>query len=267
MKVSTSGRMGWLVAVLALALLPGAIAQQDKDLLGYWPFDEGTGATTRDQAGKNDLELVGNPVWTKNASGYCLLFDGSNERFVYGTRRTGAIGYRGSGIIERGTISVWARPVDGGLAQPNPGDQAGRARVVCTEESTHVGICDGRWCGLAYDHYRVEYIMGPPVVNDQWTHLAMTWNEVFARFYVNGREIIREEGPYLRCDISGAEVNTWYRLYVSFPKHRQMFKGYVDDWKLFKRVLTPEEITAEYDREKDKRSITASNANDKTRTP
>ena len=244
--------MGWLVAALALALLQGTSAQTDKDLIGYWPFDEGTGVTARDQAGKNDLDLVGNPVWTKNASGYCLLFDGSLERPVYGERDS-VLGY--AGIMGCGTISVWARAVDGGPTQ--------RARVAVLSE-IQVGISDGHWSGLAYDG-RVEYILGPPVVNDQWVHLALTWNEVFARFYVNGKEIVREEGQYLRYDTSGWVTTMWDNLYISFPRHGQMYKGYVDDWKMYKCALAPAEIAAEYEREKDKRAITAPNA--KAATP
>jgi len=255
--------MGWLFAVLALALLPAASAQTNTDLIGYWPFDEGIGVTTRDQAGKNDFALTGNPVWTKNVSGYCLLFDGSDDRPVYGVCEFNK-GYPGLGVFEHGTISVWARAVDGGYAQPEA--KGSRSRVVCVNE-IHVGIIDGRWFGLAYDWKRVEYINGPPAVNDQWTHLALTWDDIFSRFYVNGREVVREEGPYLRCDLGGRDFSMWTSMWVSFPWYRQMYKGYVDDWKLFKRALAPAEIAAEYEREKDKRAITAPNASEKTQAP
>jgi len=254
--------MGWLFAVLALALLPAASAQTNTDLIGYWPFDEGLGVTTRDQVGKNHFALIGNPVWTKNASGYCLLFDGSIKRPVYGWCEFNE-GYQGLGVLEHGTISVWARPVDDGYAQ---GSQAGRTRVVDLN-TIHVGIISNCWGALAYDFQRVENIIGPVAVNDQWTHLALTWNKVFARFYVNGREITREEGPYLRSALGGRDFNMWTSMYVSYPHNGQMFKGYVDDWKLYKRALAPAEIAAEYEREKDKRAITAPNAKDKTKAP
>jgi len=136
MKSFGSRRWRWLVTALSLVLLQGASAQTDKDLIGYWPFDEGAGVTACDQAGKYDLDLIGNPVWTKNASGYCLLFDGSNERSVYGEHNS-VYGY--AGIMGRGTISVWARAVDGGCAQAD-GGKKGTARVVCLNELCRIKI-------------------------------------------------------------------------------------------------------------------------------
>jgi len=267
MKAGAGRRMGWLLTMLALALLPAARAQANTDLIGYWPFDDGIGVTTRDQAGKSDFKLIGNPVWTKNVSGYCLLFDGSDERPVYGAN-AGPNLYQGLGIFEHGTISVWTLPFDGGYAQPNPGDTAGQGRArIASIDNIHVGLYDGCWCGLAYDFQRVEYIRGPAMVKDQWVYLVMTWDKIFARFYVNGREAVRSEGPYLRSDLGGRDISMWESMYVSYPYHRQMYKGYVDDWKLYKRVLTPAEIAAEYEREKDKRAITAPNAKDKTKVP
>ena len=244
-----------LIAALALALLPaGAAPAREKGLIGYWPFDEGAGPTVGDQVGKNDVALIGNPVWTRNASGYCLLFNGSEDRRVYGRLKSHA-GYRGN--VAHGTLSVWARAVDGGVALTN--DPAGRSRVISVgfPHASLLGIRQGRWCACVYDGRNVEYIDGPPVVNDEWTHLAATWNEVFTRFYVNGREV-REGGPYLRYDVPGAGVTSWTFSHVAshIPKWGQMFRGYVDDWKLFNRALTPEEIAAEYEREKDKRSLT-----------
>jgi len=253
MKLCENIRIRWFIAALSAVLLQAAGAQTDKDLLGYWPFDKGDGATAVDQVGGNDVELIGNPVWTKNISGYCLLFNGSDNKLVYGKLMSHK-GYRGN--VECGTISVWARAVAGGAALTN--DPAGRARVISVgfPHATLVGILNGHWCAIAYDGRFVEYINGPPVVNDQWTYLVITWDEVFARFYVNGKEI-NEGGPYLRYNVPGSGVTSWTSSYVAshVPRWGQMFKGYIDDWKLFKRALPPEKIAAEYNREKGKRSI------------
>jgi hypothetical protein len=238
-----------------LASVIAAHSAEPSDLLGHWPFNEGAGHVARDIVGGNDLELIGNPVWVRNPGGYCLLFDGSDQRRVYG-RLSGHRGYRGQ--VDQGTISVWARAVDGGVALS--GDTAGRARVLSLgfPAETILGIRNGRWCGLVYDGRTVVYIDGPTVSDGEWTHLAATWDDFFTRFYVNGREI-REGGPYLRTPVVGSGITSWTRSHVAshVPRWGQMFKGYVDEWKFYNRALCPEEIAAAYAREKEDRALTA----------
>src|SRR5207247_978749 len=49
-------------------------------LIGYWPFDEGTGNTTADRSGNNhNGTLTNNPVWTTGKVGNALRFDATDN--------------------------------------------------------------------------------------------------------------------------------------------------------------------------------------------
>ena len=56
-----------------------AISLGDPDLIGYWPFDEGSGTTTADRS-LNGYEgtLYGGTTWTEGVYGGALQFDGSD---------------------------------------------------------------------------------------------------------------------------------------------------------------------------------------------
>lgn len=49
------------------------------ELIAYWPFDEGEGATANDDVGTVDAELVGNPSWTDGRKTHALTFDGKGD--------------------------------------------------------------------------------------------------------------------------------------------------------------------------------------------
>ncbi|MFB6189868.1 MAG: sugar-binding domain-containing protein, partial [Halapricum sp.] len=52
------------------------------DLVGFWPFEEGSGTTTEDHAGDSDGTLVGDPTWTTGAVGSALTFDGVDDTHI-----------------------------------------------------------------------------------------------------------------------------------------------------------------------------------------
>ena len=59
----------------ATALVPLITA----NLVGYWPFDEGSWTVAHDASGNgHDGTLVGGPTWVDGVVGKCLSFGGSN---------------------------------------------------------------------------------------------------------------------------------------------------------------------------------------------
>ena len=85
-----------------LKLTPSQVeegANRDPSLVGYWTFDEGTGATSTDASGKgNNGSLVNGPAWTTGKINNALSFNGTNNYVNSGdfTSLTGAI-----------TVSTW----------------------------------------------------------------------------------------------------------------------------------------------------------------
>ncbi|MHC4326443.1 MAG: LamG-like jellyroll fold domain-containing protein [Planctomycetota bacterium] len=57
----------------------GAVGLSDPDLVGYWAFDEGSGATVADLSGNGyDGTLYGGTEWTAGIYGGALQFNGSD---------------------------------------------------------------------------------------------------------------------------------------------------------------------------------------------
>ncbi len=64
------------VLVMGLTLTNSASAE----LVGWWKFDDGSGATALDSSGKgNDGTLQGDPQWVEGQFGGALEFDGSGD--------------------------------------------------------------------------------------------------------------------------------------------------------------------------------------------
>src|SRR3989344_3676813 len=64
---------------LLSSLFPQTQAQTS-GLVGYWTFDEGTGATASDSSGNNNTgTLTNGPTWTTGKIGQALSFDGVDD--------------------------------------------------------------------------------------------------------------------------------------------------------------------------------------------
>ncbi|MDP6544965.1 MAG: sialate O-acetylesterase [Phycisphaerae bacterium] len=81
------------------------LSKLTKGLIGYWSFDEGKGATTKDHAGCADGKLIGKPEWTQGVIGKSLQLTGlQHVQFPDYKDVVGA-----SGNIENLTVSYWYR--------------------------------------------------------------------------------------------------------------------------------------------------------------
>ena len=69
------------LAILLITLNANAAwAASVKGLVGYWPFQEGMGAVTRDFSGNdNSGSLVNGPAWSVGKLGYGLSFNGVDQ--------------------------------------------------------------------------------------------------------------------------------------------------------------------------------------------
>jgi hypothetical protein len=81
-----------------------ALWTQASGLVGYWPFDEGSGSTTADLSGNNNSGsfYTGNPTWVNGKIGGAINFNGSSAVKI---NNVGSFDYS-HGI----TISAWFKP-------------------------------------------------------------------------------------------------------------------------------------------------------------
>lgn len=77
---------------------------------------------------------------------------------------------------------------------------------------------------------------------NEWTHVVMTWDEQMLKVYVNGQPI---ESGEIR--LSG-EFTFWEGpLEIGTYPDKPTFLGLIDEFKIYNRALSAEEVKALYD--------------------
>ena len=69
-----------MLICMAFVAAFGLIRTASAELVGYWSFDEGSGAIAKDGSGNgNDGTLENGTAWTDGKFGYAVQFDGTND--------------------------------------------------------------------------------------------------------------------------------------------------------------------------------------------
>lgn len=144
------------------------------DVVGWWPFDETSGSTAKDNwLGENHGTVYG-ATWTEGITNGALDFDGSNDWVQFG----GDIGINGAMTIEfwfntpnkntndyffdnRSPGTWWfIKNYTGGTCGANPGNICFEGRVMALNEDWNV---------------------------NEWTHIAVSDDTTTAKMYINGK--------------------------------------------------------------------------------
>lgn len=234
----------WLMLMLIWPAWAGSAGKPAPPLglVGHWDFDEGQGAVARDKVGWiGDLKAYGNPKWVKNASGYCMHFDGvpgGIPVYLHWENRHRFRQIMGNGMMmceQGGSYSFWAKPQDGGILYNDE---------LAGVFFTLVMIKPSGWQALFLDPNVI--ISGPPA-NDEWTHIAVTWNDSYGRFYVNGELIRPEGGEALINPQINHNPKFFFNIGTVYPQYqRHAYKGYLDDLRYYSRPLTEDEVRQQY---------------------
>ena len=202
-----------------------AIPIDDPNLVGFWSLDEGSGLYAVDWSGHdNHGDLIGQPQWAVGYDGGALELDGSSW-VDCGNPAT-------LQIIGPITIACWVNPAelggDHGFVALN-GSYAFKVSDYQQSDDhlrfTTPGIAD-------HDAYNAILDSG------EWQHVAVTFEPDQAEgavFYINGDEADRlaasamsvGSGPFL------IGKNQWAN---------QMYRGLIDDVRVYNKVLTAEQI-------------------------
>jgi hypothetical protein len=237
-----------LVIIVGIGMaLTNTVEAGPPGLVGWWPFNEGTGTVTRDNSGNgHDGTFEGSPKWTSpgwNGTGWCLEFGGNADRVT-----VEAFDLTGSGI----TLAAWINVI-------NFQDDA---RIISKSEGS--GTADHYWAMLLSGggennlEFRLRTDSGgtsryrAPDTEDlqtgEWTHIAVTWgaSDPFMRFYKNGQEIHSEskEGSAVATK-AGIKIALGNQS-ASVPGDGAIrpFGGLLDDVVVYDRALDVEEIEA-----------------------
>ena len=210
------------VLVLGLTLTSPAGA----DLIGYWPLDEGAGATVADVSGKghHGFFAEGTPEWVEGKFGKALKFNGSNKVEIPD--------HPDFHMEDAVSVALWAQP---------EGDQPDYAKLFCKNKTSEYPYA------IQYDtSQRVRptvYASGRtdgtrlPNFPGEWGHLCMTYDGSTLIMYKDGEEAGRT-GASGKLQQNNLSLSIGGRL--NYSGHD--FVGIIDDVRLYNHALTAEEV-------------------------
>ena len=204
-------------------------------LLGYWPFDEGSGSTAYDSSGNMNtgtvINLLANPVsWVGGIFGGALQFDGQTEVVVSNSPSLNPF----SGT----TISAWVNA--------NSWGSSGHAPRILEK-----GNSDNQYALLSTSAGQLEFLLfgvsnGVLVATapstGSWHHLLCTYDGSSMKLYIDG-QIAGQQAA------KGVLAITSDNLAIgSNPSGNvsSMFSGALDDVRVYGRALSSSEITQLY---------------------
>jgi hypothetical protein len=215
-------------------------ASKDATLVGHWTFDEGSGTTAAGIGGA--ATFVGAVAWTPGVTGSALKFDGKgayatvadsptlnmeSDSFTVAcaVRPNGSTTYRivSKFQVHGNTGTGWLLDINGQAGGPtSPGFLRSR-------------VCDGTT--------NVNVLVDAQIATNAWTSVAMVVDRTAKELRVYG------EGNQVGSASLGAlgSIGNGNLLgigYIPGTPRGQFFDGAVDDFRIYRRALTPAEIKA-----------------------
>jgi type II secretory pathway pseudopilin PulG len=237
-KVSTDGGQyaGLFEKGSNLLLLPTDYG--DPSLVGYWSFDEGSGATTADRSGNDNAGMLhNNPVWQASSSckrGSCLSFADASATNV---DMANSSSLNTINATNRITVSAWIYQTS----------QSNYDRIITSNWAT-----DRSWLlGVTYTpSYAptfnvkiggVQYNAAASSTSlNTWYHVAGVYDGNTVKIYVNGQ--LQNWIALSNADLD----NGPYAMAISDGSFSEGFNGRLDEIRLYNRALSDAEILALY---------------------
>lgn len=205
----------------------------DDDLVAYWAFNDKDGETASDSSGNgHDGTLLGDPQWTKDGKyGGGIEFDQVGDEVN--------IPFHKDLNQEAFTICAWANVEVGSAGH--------RAVISSRDEPPTSGYIIYAEPGNSWQFWTGDgatpwvSVQGPAVNLGDWDHVAGVYADGKQRFYVNG-ELAgeRDSAPNFNAEqefLIGAGAN-------ERAAHEYLFKGIIDEVRLYNRALDEDEINA-----------------------
>jgi hypothetical protein len=199
--------------------------------VGRWTFEEGTGTTTADVTGNGSTGTLQGPTWAAGRSGGALSFDGVDDYVLIGN----------SARLKMTTtmsLCAWIYP-------QGPGTKTIGGIIVNKEAEYEVArYPDGsiRWA-FANSNPGWKWInTGFIAPQDQWTHLAVVYDNGTVTTYANGQKVhtYAGAGPITSLNPALNDMRIGGRLQYG----PQNFQGLIDDVRIYNTALFAEQIVA-----------------------
>lgn len=255
-------REGILLVILVCTLLfkgNSGYAQDPKGLIAYWKFDEQSGKVATDVVANtndsihyifNQVKPYNDPLRRKGIAGNTLVFDG----FSSWVQRSASDFQISPDAI---SVSVWVAPrafehgdghkLSAIVNQQNLSDKTGFALGIFRHGLWSFQVGTG-------NHMLEVWDENNPIPRRQWSYLVGTYDAASgtATIYLNGRQVSQKSVfQYLPIKPAAEPLIIGKHNQAEFLNGRSgtelnMFNGFMDDLKIYNRVLTKEEIESSY---------------------
>ncbi len=202
-------------------------------LVGYWNFDETSGATYRDSSGRNhDAAIQNAPAASSVAGQIGGAFDlNGNDTFAVVPHHPELV------LTDQATIAVWVNP-------RGYGGGNGYGRILRK--------------GINYDFLLLGTQQGPvffginktayngtanSIELDTWQHVVFTFKKGVVQFYKNGQPLGNPLAGQLSAGTTDPLAIGNYQADLAIAR---VFDGLLDDLGLWNRALSAEEIAGIY---------------------
>lgn len=199
---------------------------------GYWQFDEASGKAI-DQWGANHAVLAATAKRDTGYAGSALKLDGSAT--AYADFPAGIVStlnnFTMTAWVKMDAIATWMRVFDFGNGTNNYFFLSPQAAVVSGKSTVRYAIKNGG------TELNVSYNYQFPL--NTWTHLAVTQSGNTTSLYINGALVASNTAINIKPSALGITTQNYLgKSQFNDP----MFKGAIDEYKIYNRALSTAEI-------------------------
>lgn len=226
-----------LIPVLTALIFAGAArGALDSGLVGYWPFDEGSGQTFDDMSGSDLTGNVETAEWVDGKFGSALDYNGSTYSIV---PHKPVLNDFPNGM----TISAWLY---------RSGDRGGLSMFISRE----IGSTSGEYFGLGFQDNEYMVIMGnggftwvhqTRAPNQQWIHYVWVYDNANYALWVDGVRLFDGTHGAGFNMVDNNPLHLGGNSNTGGPPHQEFFYGRIDDLRIYNRPLSGAEIGDLYD--------------------
>jgi len=209
------------------------ISISDPNLMGWWKFDEGAGATALDWSGHgNHAALRGGPTWITGYDGGGLKLDGADD---YAVLPIGGV----ISSMPSATFTTWVNFSNAGGAWQRIfdfGSGTGTYIFLCPRTGTggpmRLAITTGGGGGESL-------IDSPNTLPSGWHHLAAVITSGNMQIFLDGAMVVSGSTALVPSDLGQTGSNWLGRSQYAADAY---FNGSLDDFRIYDYALSVEEI-------------------------
>jgi hypothetical protein len=217
-----------LFVTIMLLIIANLVVAEDKDLVAYWNFDEGSGKTAKDIIGNHDGTFFGTPTWVQGKFGKSLEFDGKSSYVIVPDAPDLA-------IETNITFSVWFKPT----VTINSGNNAWR---MLSKNNDYFLLFNYEQLGslgwLIKDPSGTNHVVHSKTnewKKDVWYHAAGTFDGKELKIYVDG-------AMEASLQWSGKAGTSKLAIWIGADDVPNYFPGAIDDFRIYKRALSEADV-------------------------